>query len=101
MFQLSQEEYDSLRSQIVTLKTGLGQHRKYLLYAFTKPGVAMLSGLLRSGPAILVNVEIMRVFVRLRRMLADNAELWPKLAALERKHDEQFNFRRHPRPDGE
>lgn len=84
MFQLTVEESAALRSQIVTLKGGRGQHRKYLPYVFTEQGVAMLSSVLRSKRAIQVNVEIMRAFVRLRRMLASNEELSRKLAALEK-----------------
>jgi len=83
-----------LRSQTVTLKTGRGQHRKYLPYAFTEQGVAMLSSVLRSERAVRVNVEIMRAFVRLRKILAVNTELAARLDELERrvgKHDEQFN----------
>ena len=64
--------------------------RRYPPYAFTEQGVAMLSGVLRSDRAIHVNIEIMRAFVRLRQMLASNAELARKLAALERKYDAQF-----------
>ncbi len=90
MFQLTEEEAASLRSQIVTLKTGRGQHAKYLPYAFTEQGVAMLSSVLRSERAIQVNIEIMRAFVRLRQMLAGNAELARKLAALEKKYDARF-----------
>lgn len=90
MFQLTAEEVALLRSQFVTLKTGRGQHRKYLPYAFTEQGVAMLSSVLRSERAILVNIEIVRAFVRLRQMLASNAELARKLEALERKYDAQF-----------
>ena len=90
MFQLTVEEVDSLRSHFVTLKLGRGQHRKYLPFAFTEQGVAMLSGVLRSNRAVQVNVEIMRAFVRLRQMLASNAELARKLDALERKYDTQF-----------
>jgi hypothetical protein len=90
MFQLTAEENAHLRSQIVTLKTGRGEHRKYLPYAFTEQGVAMLSTVLRSDRAIHVNIEIMRAFVRLRQMLASNTELARKLAALERKYDAQF-----------
>ncbi len=84
------EEAALLRSQIVTLKTGRGRHRKYLPYAFTEQGVAMLSGVLRSRRAVLVNIEIMRAFVRLRRMLAAHADLARQLAALEKKYDAQF-----------
>jgi hypothetical protein len=90
MFQLTAEEAAALRSQTVTLKTGRGSHRKYLPYAFTEQGVAMLSSVLRSPRAVLVNVEIMRAFVRLRQMLEQNANLARKLAALERKYDAQF-----------
>lgn len=90
MFQLTDEEFANLRSQIVTLKTGRGQHRKYPPYAFTEQGVAMLSSVLRSKRAVQVNIEIMRAFVRLRQMLASNAELARKLAALENKYDAQF-----------
>ena len=67
MFQLTRQESDSLRSQIATLKTGRGQHRKYLSYAFTEQGVAMLSSVLNSERAIEVNIAIMRAFVHLRR----------------------------------
>jgi len=90
MFQLTTEEATLLRSQSVTLKTGRGRHRKYQPYAFTEQGVAMLSSVLRSERAMLVNVEIMRAFVRLRRMLETHADLARKLAALERKYDAQF-----------
>ena len=90
MFQLTAEEASGLRSQFVTLKTGRGQHRKYQPYVFTEQGVAMLSSVLRSERAIRVNIEIMRAFVRLRQMLASNAELSRKLAALEKKYDAQF-----------
>ena len=90
MFQLTEDEVSFLRSQIVTLKSGRGQHRKYLPYAFTEQGVSMLSSVLRSDRAIHVNIEIMRAFVRLRQMLASNAELSRKLAALEKKYDNQF-----------
>ena len=79
---------DSLRSQIVTLKRG--QHLKYAPYAFTEQGVAMLSSVLRSPRAVQVNIAIMRTFVQLRQMLASNAGLAKKLAALEAKYDEQF-----------
>lgn len=90
MFQLSEEEDALLRSQTVTLKTGRGQHAKYLPYAFTEQGVAMLSSVLRSERAIQVNIEIVRAFVRLRQMLSSNAELERKLTALEKKYDVRF-----------
>ena len=91
MFQLAEEEYDSLRFQFGTLKRG--QHSKYLPYVFTQEGVAMLSGVLRSPRAVLVNVAIMRAFVRLRETLSLHKELAHKLADLERKienHDENI-----------
>ena len=90
MFQLTHEEAELLRSQSVTLKPGRGQHRKYLPYAFTEQGVAMLSSVLRSQRAVQVNIEIMRAFVRLRRLLATHADLARKLAELEKKYDAQF-----------
>lgn len=90
MFQLAKEESDSLRSQIVTLKGGRGQHRKYPPYVFTEQGVAMLSSVLNSESAVKVNIEIMRAFVKLRQMLASNADLARKLSALEKKYDAQF-----------
>jgi hypothetical protein len=90
MFQLSRGEADSLRSQNVTLKPERGKYRKYLAYAFTEQGVAMLSGVLRSQRAVQVNIAIMRVFVRMRRLLVSHEELARKVDALERKHDAQF-----------
>jgi hypothetical protein len=93
MFQLVKDEFDALRSQTVTLKSGRGRHRKYLPFAFTEQGVAMLSSVLRSKRAIWVNIEIMRAFVRLRQLISAHKELSQKLAELERKvgaHDEQI-----------
>jgi uncharacterized protein YjcR len=90
MFQLNKEEADFLRSQVVTLKKGRGQHSKYLPYVFTEQGVAMLSSVLRSQSAIQVNIEIMRAFIRLRQMLAANADLARKLDVMEKKYDAQF-----------
>ncbi|MFA6091721.1 MAG: ORF6N domain-containing protein [Elusimicrobiota bacterium] len=92
-FQLTDEELESLRFQIGTLETGRGKHRKYLPTVFTEQGVAMLSGVLHSHRAVLVNVAIMRTFVRLRETLANHKELARKLSALENKvanHDEHI-----------
>ena len=90
MFQLTKQEADSLRFQIgMSKKEGRGG-RRYLPYAFTEQGVAMLSSVLNSERAVKVNVEIMRAFVRLRQMLASNTELARKLDALEKKYDHQF-----------
>jgi len=88
MFQLSQEEFGILRSQIVTSSDWGG--RRYSPYAFSEQGVAMLSSVLRSRRAIQVNIEIMRAFIRLRQILASHVELARKLDALEKKYDAQF-----------
>ena len=87
---LAADETESLRSQFVILKKGRGEHSKYLPQAFTEQGIAMLSSVLRSKRAILVNIEIMRAFVRLRQFLSTNAELARRLEALEKKYDAQF-----------
>jgi hypothetical protein len=88
MFQLSEGEYRALKSQIVI--SSWGGIRRARPYAFTEQGVAMLSSVLRSQRAIKVNIEIMRAFVRLRRILASHAQLARKLDALEKKYDTQF-----------
>jgi hypothetical protein len=88
MFRIDAKEAANLRSQIAT--SSLWGGRRYQPMAFTEQGVAMLSSVLRSPRAVQVNVEIMRAFVRLRRMLESNAELSRKLDALERKYDGQF-----------
>lgn len=90
MFQLTAGETALLRSQIVTLEAGRGRHRKYRPYVFTEQGVAMLSSVLRSERAAQVNVEIMRAFVRLRRMLGADEDMARRLDALEAKYDGQF-----------
>lgn len=79
----SQAEASGLRSQTVILKSGRGQHRKYLPFAFTEQGVAMLSGVLRSPRAVEVNIQIMRAFVRLRQLLSAHKELAERLWKLE------------------
>lgn len=98
MFQLTHEEAaalrsqtatSSLRSQSVTSNERRGG-RRYLPYAFTEQGVAMLSSVLGSQQAVQVNIAIMRAFVRLRELLATHAELARKLEALERKYDRRF-----------
>lgn len=97
MFQLDETEMAALRSQIATSKTGRGG-RRYAPYVFTEQGVAMLSGVLRSKRAIVVNIEIMRAFVELRRAAASYAALEERLKELERettarigRHDEQLD----------
>ncbi len=109
MFQLSAEEYENIRlqlgttsgakkpnssqtvmrSQIVTSNTGRGG-RRYLPYAFTEQGVAMLSSVLRSSRAVEVNIAIMRTFVQLRRFMDSNADLARKIEGLGKKYDEKF-----------
>jgi hypothetical protein len=95
MFQLTPIEAENLRYQSGTSSSATeieARHggRRYLPYAFTEQGVAMLSSVLNSKRAILVNIEIMRAFVRLRQLLLANADLARKLDALERKYDAQF-----------
>lgn len=89
MFQLTKEEYtELLRCQFGTLKRG--QHSKYLPYAFTENGVAMLSSVLNSKRAIQVNIQIMRTFTKIREMLATHKELRRKIEEIEKKYDHQF-----------
>jgi hypothetical protein len=83
MLQFTAPEWAAIRSQFVTLKSGRGEHRKYLPYAFTEQGVAMLSSVPRSPRAISVNTEIMRAFVHMREMLASNHELAKGIDQLE------------------
>lgn len=91
MFQLSPEEWNFLRSQFVTLENkGKGQHSKYLPYAFTQEGIAMLSSVLRSARAIHVNIAIMRTFVRLRELMLSHSDLSKKIEALESRYNAQF-----------
>jgi len=92
MFQLTKEEAEILRSQFVISRSSHGG-RRFLPYAFTEPGVAMLSSVLNSEHAIEVNITIMRAFIKLRQMLESNEELNRKFAAVIRKlstHDQYF-----------
>src|SRR6185503_17430409 len=89
MFQLTTDESDFLRCQIGISKRGRGG-RRFLPYVFTERGVAMLSTVLNSERAVLVNIEIMRAFVKLREMLGSNVELSRRLDELESKYDKQF-----------
>jgi len=92
MFQLTENEYESLRSQIVILKeNGRGRHKKYLPFAFTEQGIAMLSGILNSEVAINVNIVIMRTFVMIRRFAIEHKELNSKLLEMESKYEKQFS----------
>lgn len=85
MFQITQDEWDSLRSQFATLKTGRGQHRKYLPYAFTEHGAIMAAMILNSPRAVDVSVYVVRAFVQLREVAATNKELAQRLDDLEKK----------------
>ncbi len=85
MFQLTTEEFTSLRSQFATLKTGRGQHRKYMPYAFTEHGALMLGNVLKSAQAVEMSLMVVRAFVRMRELVAGNKELAQKLNQLERK----------------
>lgn len=88
MFQLTAEEFENLKSQIVI--SSWGGLRRATPYAFTQEGVAMLSSVLRSPRAVHVNIGIMRAFVRIREMLGTHRELTARLDALEQKYDAQF-----------
>jgi hypothetical protein len=106
MFQLTKEEYESLkfqleasednslRSQIVTLKTGRGQHAKFMPYAFTEQGVAMLSGILNSDKAINMNIAIMRAFVAIRNVLIKQSDIKEQIKEIKQRigeHDIQLS----------
>ncbi len=95
MFELDENEFESLRSQNVTSnKTGRGGTR-YLPYAFTEHGVLMLSSVLRSEQAVQVNIQIMRVYSKMKELLIMHKDILVKLEKLERKtdkHDEQIDL---------
>jgi hypothetical protein len=90
MFELTDEEWVPLRTQIASLEKGRGKYPKYPPYAFTEQGVAMLSGILNSPRAIETNIAIMRTFVALRKWMQSNKELSSKIKQLESKYDQQF-----------
>ncbi len=99
MFQLNEQESASMRSQSVTsssrsqiviLKKGRGHNIKYLPYVFTEQGVAMLSSILNSERAILVNIQIIRTFIKLKEFLATNKQLREKIESMERKYDKKL-----------
>ncbi|WP_031526071.1 ORF6N domain-containing protein [Dyadobacter crusticola] len=90
MFELTQKEYQSLRSQNVTIEIGRGTHSKYLPFAFTEQGVAMLSSVLKSTKALEVNITIMRAFVTMRQNYLDSAELRQRIEAIETEMETKF-----------
>ena len=87
MFEITKDEFENLRSQIVTSSWG---GTRFLPMAFTEQGVAMLSSVLNSSRAIHVNIQIMRTFTQLRQMLSTHADLRKKIEAMEKKYDQQF-----------
>ncbi len=87
MFQLTKAEFDNLKSQIATSSWG---GRRKMPYVFTEHGVVMLASVLNSPIAVAASIEVVKAFVRLRQMLASNAELARKLDVLEKKYDAQF-----------
>jgi hypothetical protein len=89
MFQLSEREFQDLKSQIVTTSWG---GVRTAPYAFTEQGVAMLSSVLRSPRAVQVNIQIMRTFVQIRQLIGSNKELSLKIEQLEKRYDEQFKI---------
>ncbi len=89
MFRLSFDEFANLRSQFVTSSLNYGGPR-YLPFVFTEQGVAMLSSVLKSESAIMVNIQIMRTFTKMREMLSENEELRRKVELMEKQYDEQF-----------
>jgi len=90
MFQLNSEEFNNLKSQIVT--SSWGGIRRAAPYAFTEQGIAMLSSVLNSRRAIDVNINIIRTFVKLREMIVSHKDLSRKLNELEKKYDGQFQI---------
>lgn len=90
MFKLTREEYKVLRCRTGTLKRG--QHTKYLPYAFSEQGIAMLSSVLNSKRAILVNIQIIRTFTKLRKLLLSHEDLKRKIISMEKKYDQQFKI---------
>jgi len=89
-FLLTWSEITGLRSQIVTLKEK--EHAKYRPYVFTEQGVAMLSSVLNSDRAIAVNIQIIRTFIKLRKLLATHADLLKKIETMEKGYDRQFRI---------
>lgn len=88
VFQLTSDEFENLKSQIVISSLTYGGDR-HLPYAFTEHGIAMLSSVLRSDRAVQMNIFIVRAFVKMRQMLANHAELAKKIDEIERKQQEQ------------
>ena len=90
MFELTRQEYNSLRTQFASLENGRGKYSKFNPYAFTEQGVAMLSGVLNSKKAVEVNISIMRAFVLTRQYFSNYEDLKKHIAKLERKINQKF-----------
>lgn len=90
LFELTKNEYQVLRSQIVTLEPGKGRYSKYLPFAFTEQGVAMLASILNSPKAIEVNISIVRAFVFIRQYAMSHKDLTDKLRKLEARYNQKF-----------
>jgi phage regulator Rha-like protein len=90
MFTLEQDEWEALRSQFATLKTGRGQHRKYLPYAFTEHGAIMAATVLNSPRAVEVSIYVVRAFVQLRELLTGHKELAKRLDQLEARMERKL-----------
>jgi hypothetical protein len=90
MFELTRKEYNSLRTQFASLKTGRGQHLKYMPYAFTEQGVAMLSSILNSEKAIKANIVIIRTFVLVRQYPLHYKDLEEKIVKLEKRYKKDY-----------
>ena len=90
MFEITREEYNSLRTQFATLETGRGKYSKFNPFAFTEQGVAMLASALNSPKAIQVNIQIVRAFVFIRQYALSHKDLTNTLKELESKYDRQF-----------
>jgi hypothetical protein len=90
IFELTKDEITSLRSQNATLEKGRGKFSKYLPFAFTEQGVAMLSSVLNSDISIKINIQIIRAFVFLRQYALSHDDINNKLALLESKYDQRF-----------
>lgn len=90
MFVLTQEEYCFLRSQFVILEKGRGKYSKFLPFAFTEQGIAMLSSVLNSDKSIAINISIMRTFVTIRQFALSYQELSEKLKELDGKFSDVY-----------
>ena len=94
-FELTEIEYNSLRSQFASLKKGRGQHQKYLPSVFTEHGVLMLSSVLNSDKAIQTNIQIIRIFTKVRQMLLDTTDLKIDIMQIQKKlenHDKNIEL---------